>query len=177
MKLYLAAAFRRQEELAGYVKRIEALGHTVTARWIWTHGNGANSMTMEAQGHEALEDLQDVLAADIVVSFTEPNAHVRAKKVVGEWLALLKEDARPSAFGQLAQRFEEELRTGRGGRHVEFGFGYMVSMVRDQLYGNDDPGVRAVVVGPLENVFHFLPDVTVFEGIEGLLGWLGEAAE
>jgi len=34
MKIYLAARYSRREELAAYRTELEALGHTVQARWL-----------------------------------------------------------------------------------------------------------------------------------------------
>ena len=34
MKIYLAARYSRREELCGYRSELEAIGHTVTSRWL-----------------------------------------------------------------------------------------------------------------------------------------------
>ncbi len=96
MKIYLAALYSRRLELAAYRKQIEALGHTVTSRWL----NGEHVLPMGAlmQDEESVEELRrfaredvsDVLDADLVISFTETGP------------------------------------TPRGGRHVEFGLAFAV---------------------------------------------------
>lgn len=102
MKVYLAALYSRRLELAQYRKQIEALGHTVTSRWL----NGLHALpegvTLEKKveamdpdvRHKieqfAREDVSDVLDADLVISFTETGP------------------------------------TPRGGRHVEFGLAFAV---------------------------------------------------
>jgi hypothetical protein len=52
----------------------------------------------------------------------------------------------------------------RGGRHVEFGYALRA-------------GKRMFVVGPRENIFHELPEVTVLPDVETLLCELGRIAE
>lgn len=102
MKIYLAGLYSRREELNEYRALIEALGHTVTSRWL----NGLHALPagatleqrVEAMDPEvaeriaqfAREDVSDVLDADLVISFTETGP------------------------------------TPRGGRHVEFGIAFAV---------------------------------------------------
>lgn len=67
-RIYLAARYGRRAEMQNIARALEAFGHLVTARWV----RGAH----EAEGVEqsvqfALEDLQDVEAADTLVAFTE----------------------------------------------------------------------------------------------------------
>lgn len=49
--------------------------------------------------------------------------------------------------------------SSRGGRHVEFGYALAC-------------GRPVIVVGPRENIFHFLPNVRVFATWEEFLAWL-----
>lgn len=58
--------------------------------------------------------------------------------------------------------FTEDRSSGynRGGRHVEMGLG--IGM-----------GKKNFIVGPRENVFHFLPNVTQFDNLNQLLRYLG----
>lgn len=76
MKIYLAARYSRREELSGYREQLEALGHTVTSRWL----NGVrqisdDGLSAEAKAEErtrlACEDWQDLMDSDICISFTE----------------------------------------------------------------------------------------------------------
>lgn len=92
LKIYLAARYSRREELCIYRAELQALGHTVTSRWL----NGDHQVDdkgLSAQAHEservrfATEDWDDLMAADCCISFTEIPRSERT----------------------------------RGGRHVEFG--------------------------------------------------------
>ena len=47
--------------------------------------------------------------------------------------------------------------SARGGRHVEFGLALAA-------------GKRLCIVGPRENIFHFLPRVEVFRSTDDLVG-------
>lgn len=50
---------------------------------------------------------------------------------------------------------------GRGGRHVEFGAALAF-------------GKQVFVIGPMENLFHYLPEVLVFDLIDDFLGYFYE---
>lgn len=81
MKIYLAARYSRREELNRYADDLRSAGHEVTSRWL----NGDHQISDEAlnddhgdQGfnHDerqrfALEDWDDLMAASLVISFTE----------------------------------------------------------------------------------------------------------
>jgi len=129
MKIYLAARYSRREELAAYRTELEALGHTVQARWL----NGENGDALvegtlrsgeQLSEHEqteraaalrtkfALDDWEDVNAAELVINFTEP----------------------------------PRSKANRGGRHVEYG----IALANK---------ARVIVVGHRENIFHWLPVV------------------
>lgn len=101
MKIYLAARYSRREELCAYRKQLETIGYTVQARWlngehqlandgtpIGEHGAALvegtlrsgeqlseNDQTERAAALRtkfALDDWEDVNAAELVISFTEP---------------------------------------------------------------------------------------------------------
>lgn len=82
MKIYLAARFSRREQLREIAAELRRLGHVVTSRWLETefvHRPNENAAAPpEYRQKYALIDLEDVKAADTVVSFTEaegtPNA-------------------------------------------------------------------------------------------------------
>lgn len=160
---YLAARYIRREELVRYKEDLEAAGHTVTSRWLagdhqWD-SSGSVVRDYEAGGNPpdavrfAQEDVEDLLAADVVLSFTETpretftaddfddafEATVRKSRVdrSREWRAVMAEELNRAAG-----------RASRGGRHVEFGMALAL-------------GKRVIVVGPRENVFHLLPEVEV----------------
>jgi len=129
LTFYLAARYARREELSSYKADLEARGHRVPARWILgehqVHGLEA-ARAVENDGPVpadqavlfAEDDIEDLIAADVVVSFTT------------------------------------EPRTGstRGGRHVEFGVALGIRRSGGAVR-------RLFIVGPLENVFHALPEV------------------
>ena len=68
--VYLAARYSRRGELAGYADELRALGFEVTSRWL-LGGHQAENDDPERMAEFALDDHQDLLAADWVVSFTE----------------------------------------------------------------------------------------------------------
>lgn len=144
MKIYLAARYSRREELVGYRKQLQELGHTVQARWLNGEHQLANDGTPIGESGEsliegtlrsgerlseheqserasklrtqfALDDWEDVNAAELVISFTEP----------------------------------PRSKANRGGRHVEYG----IALANK---------VRVMVVGHRENIFHWLPCVEFF---------------
>ena len=102
--IYLAARYTRREELLGYRADLEALGHTVTSRWL----NGSHQIsdaglseegTREERERFALEDWEDLRAAEWTIAFTE----------------------------------EPRVSNSRGGRHVELGaalaWGHRVTII------------------------------------------------
>ncbi len=101
MKIYLAARYSRREELVAYRKQLQDIGHDVQARWLNGEHQLANDGTPIGENgaalvegtlrsgeqlseHEqteraaalrtkfALDDWEDVNAAELVISFTEP---------------------------------------------------------------------------------------------------------
>ncbi len=94
--IYLGARYSRCEEMLRYAVELEALGHTVTSRWI----KGGHQITDEQLGEStqadelgrryADEDLEDLHNADLCIFFTEP----------------------------------PRTTNSRGGRHVEFGIAW-----------------------------------------------------
>jgi len=83
MNIYLAGSFSRCEELNGYADELRSLGHIVDCRWLegfhqvhpgaWKVEN-SEEMPPEAERF-AIDDLKDLYASDIVVSFTGTGAH------------------------------------------------------------------------------------------------------
>jgi len=76
-KVYLAARYSRREELCGYRKELEALGFTVTSRWLnGNHQVDDKGLSEEGLAEErerfAVEDWDDLFEADYCISFTEP---------------------------------------------------------------------------------------------------------
>lgn len=76
MKIYLAARYSRRAELCSYRFQLELLGHTVTSRWLnGTHELDGSVFSVEASRKDrerfAIEDQDDVMAADMLIAFTE----------------------------------------------------------------------------------------------------------
>lgn len=79
MKIYLAARYSRNPEMQGVRDVLQGLGHTVTSRWIDCHaGKYLTSFTPEHLNNDpqycsklAQHDLEDLTAADTVISFTD----------------------------------------------------------------------------------------------------------
>lgn len=75
---YLAARFSRWGEMQGVRDVLTALGHTVTSRWIDLHGGDQLESATHQQlnddpgavAHFGVHDLQDIDAADTLLSFT-----------------------------------------------------------------------------------------------------------
>lgn len=141
MKIYLASRYSRREELAEYRTQLEALGHTVQARWLngghqlsdsgnpigekgehLVEGDASCEQSCALRTRFALDDWEDVNAAELVISFTEP----------------------------------PRSKANRGGRHVEFG----IALANKS---------RVIVVGCRENIFHWLPMVEFYETWESAL--------
>lgn len=74
-RVYLAARYSRFPEMQRVREALEAHGYSVTSRWI----NGGHELTKEGSTEAdeaervryAQEDFEDLLAADLVISFTE----------------------------------------------------------------------------------------------------------
>ena len=121
MRLYLAAAYSRAEEMRAMAELFRQDGHEITARWIEgkhdTPPEGIEPNSREHDAWAAQDDLDDINRSDCIVSFTGGGNR------------------------------------SRGGRHVEFGYGLAV-------------GIRLVIVGEREPVFHALPQVEVVETVD-----------
>lgn len=109
----------------------------------------------------------ELRAADYVVTSTwtdEPHdAHMSVKDVTPEDLLMYAErDLREIRKADIFVLFtvDPDQPTKRGGRHVEFGY----------AMGLD---VDLCIIGPRENIFHFLKDdVQVFEDWDEFVAWL-----
>lgn len=92
MKVYLAARYSRRTELLGYAAELDACGIEVTARWIQglheipPKGVEANS----AKHHQwcAMDDIEDIEAADVLVAFTEDADNVHWRNTGGRHVEL-----------------------------------------------------------------------------------------
>ena len=75
MKVYLAGRFSRLPELVSYADVLEANGVTVTSRWLrggheWV-GTPDEEIPVDRLAQFAQDDIDDLMAADIVVCYTE----------------------------------------------------------------------------------------------------------
>lgn len=83
MRIYLAGRYSRREELLVYKADLEAAGHVVTSRWLagahqWdpvaaqmeSPEEAIDSIPPEAVRF-ALDDVEDVASADLLIAFTE----------------------------------------------------------------------------------------------------------
>lgn len=77
MKIYLAAPYTRREEMRGYAFELHKAGHSVTSRWVGeTHQDngvdGVKENEIEFNRRCAMEDIEDIRAADVLIFFSEP---------------------------------------------------------------------------------------------------------
>lgn len=131
MKVYLASAYGRKEEMREYARQLTEMGIGVTSTWI-NEPHAPNAKMSQADASDlqlyAVTDLLDIDDADSFAFFSE----------------------------------DPETSAPRGGRHVEFGYA---------LANNK----RVFVVGPKENIFHYLPEVEHFSSWAALLVYLAFA--
>lgn len=76
MKIYLASRYSRRDEMTVRAFELYGLGHQVTSRWInGDHQISDEGLSAEAKAEErtrfAMEDWEDLTAADMCISFTE----------------------------------------------------------------------------------------------------------
>lgn len=71
MRIYLAARYVRKAELVHYAAVLRHLGHVCSPRWLYSEHDLPAGAPPEAGLQFALEDWQDIQAADCVISFTE----------------------------------------------------------------------------------------------------------
>ncbi len=110
IKIYLAARYSRREELCGYRTQLQQRGYTVTSRWLngghqidhagkQIGGDGEHLVedgtAEEAKAlrrHFAVEDVEDVYAADMLIAFTEQprSGHSRGGRHVEFGLAIAR---------------------------------------------------------------------------------------
>lgn len=65
MRVYVAARWNRKLEMAGIAQLLRNDGHEVTARWV---DDGEKGLSRESN---ALMDMGDLAAADVLLTFTE----------------------------------------------------------------------------------------------------------
>lgn len=156
MKIYLAARYSRREELCGYRDELTNLGHNVQARWLNGEHQLANDGTPIGENGEAL--VEGTLRSGESLSEREQSeraAALRQQFATNDW-----EDVNEA---ECVISFTEPPRSkaNRGGRHVEYG----IALAN---------GVRVIVIGYRENIFHWLPQVEFYPTWEEFLcGFVG----
>lgn len=96
LRIYLAARYSRHAEMQGVRDVLAALGHTVTSRWIDQHDGALEaSYTQEKLNADPEEcgvfgvhDVEDLAAADVVISFTSAGGGGKGGRHVEFGLAL-----------------------------------------------------------------------------------------
>jgi len=167
MKIYLAARYSRREQLCELRDQLKRMGHEVTSRWLQTEWvnrpDQSSAAPPEYRAKYAQIDLEDVDAADVVVSFTDPPAGTCPKcEGLGDIVWPAEDGGSPRMRCPECQG-KGYTRSGRGGRHVEFGY----AMAK---------GKRLIVVGYRENLFHEHPSVEFCLNQMDLVITLGQAA-
>ena len=77
MRIYIAARFSHRPECNELAHKLMALGHTITSRWVKPDSDhvvptGLSRQVADSERQRfALEDIEDVLAADCMVSLME----------------------------------------------------------------------------------------------------------
>lgn len=96
MKIYLAARYSAHPQMREVRDDLAKLGHEVTSRWIDMHdGKHATSFAVETLNEDpascaklGIHDVEDVQAADTVISFTAGSAGSKGGRHVEFGLAL-----------------------------------------------------------------------------------------
>lgn len=76
MKIYLCARYSRRDELRRLRERLQQQGHHITSRWLdttWEQRDekGSAAAPPEYRAYHAVQDLEDVQAADCLLTITE----------------------------------------------------------------------------------------------------------
>jgi len=71
MKIYLAAAWRRREEILLVAEKLRSLGIEITSNWLTEETDQQHTLTETFLRDRAYIDLRDVDAADAIVRFTD----------------------------------------------------------------------------------------------------------
>jgi len=71
MRIYLAARYARRYEMQAVATELREMGHEVTSRWIGGSYEMEEHVPPRERARLALEDYEDLMRADCVISFTE----------------------------------------------------------------------------------------------------------
>lgn len=72
MKVYIAASFKNREGAKAWKDGLEAKGMTITSRWIENHLEDLDPLTDVQRAQEAVHDLEDIDAADVLLFLNTP---------------------------------------------------------------------------------------------------------
>jgi len=94
-KIYIAARFSRRPECNALAHELKALGHSITSRWVKPECDHVMPTGLSRQAEDgerqrfALEDVEDVLAADWCISLMEePRSNTRGGRHIEFGMAL-----------------------------------------------------------------------------------------
>jgi hypothetical protein len=95
-KIYLAARYSRNDEMRGVRDVLTAIGYEVTSRWIDQHDGALEASYTPAKLNADPEecailgqhDIDDLTAADTVISFTSPDGGGKGGRHVEHGIAL-----------------------------------------------------------------------------------------
>jgi hypothetical protein len=130
MKVYIASMFSDKDRVKARAAELQTLGIECTSRWAdekVPHNVTLQECTDEYLRETAVADVDDILAADIVV-LTVPEPKMLVDATVAS--------------------------SSRGGRHFESGLVYGLCVAQALEFGR--PTRELIVLGPRENVFHHL---------------------
>jgi len=134
MNVYLASRYSRRLELCGYRDQLQRMGHTVTSRWLnGSHQISRDGVPINDDGEALIESTR----------LTPEAAALREQFALDDLEDIERADVL-IAFSELPRST-----ASRGGRHVEFGYALAINRI-------------IWVVGTPENLFHYLPHVSVF---------------
>ncbi len=127
--VYIAARFSQRPECHALAQALKAQGHTITSRWVKPDADHVIPTGLSEQAEDAERRRFAI----------EDCADVRAC----DWVVSIQGEPRSG---------------GRGGRHVEFGYGLAL-------------GKRMISIGPRETVFHHMDEVQQFDTVADFLAW------
>jgi len=89
LKIYIAGRYGRRKELAECAEELRAIGHSITSRWLTgIHDALDEKPSIEEARRFALEDLEDLNAADILLAFTEAPGETQGRARGGRHVEL-----------------------------------------------------------------------------------------
>ncbi len=155
MKIYLASRYSRREELCGYREILQAAGHVVTSRWL----NGKHQITDDGQ------PIGD--AGEALVEGDSGSQSAKAAKMRREFA---NEDMKDVCECDVIICFTESPRStaSRGGRHVELGIVIGLNIANGDRFTGEEI-ISIVIVGPRENLFHWIPVAYRFDTFDAAM--------